>query len=40
MPDWRKAEDYAYLEGVDRHEWAWEFCAAPSIEKPTPKRLQ
>jgi len=25
MPDWRKAEDYAYTEGLTLHEWAWEF---------------
>jgi hypothetical protein len=25
MTDWRRSEDYAYLDGIDRHEWAWEF---------------
>jgi hypothetical protein len=25
MPDWRKAEDYAYTESLTLHQWAWEF---------------
>jgi hypothetical protein len=25
MPDWRKAEDYAYAANYDLHQWAWEF---------------
>jgi transcriptional regulator/type VI secretion system activator RovC-like protein len=25
MPDWRNPDDYAYLEGCNLHEWAWEF---------------